>query len=89
MASEDLKTVASSFQSFINNLHSKYKLLQDGAVANYIPELAKVNPDLFSICIATVNGDFYEVGDYNQLFTIQSISKVFVYGLALEDHGRD
>ncbi len=89
MASEDLETVASSFQSFINNLHSKYKLLQDGAVANYIPELAKVNPDLFSICIATVNGDFYEVGDYNQLFTIQSISKVFVYGLALEDHGRD
>ena len=89
MASEDLETVASSFQSFINNLHSKYKLLQDGAVANYIPELAKVNPNLFSICIATVNGDFYEVGDYNQLFTIQSISKVFIYGLALEDHGRD
>ncbi len=89
MTSEDLETVASSFQSFINKLHSKYKLLQDGAVANYIPELAKVNPDLFSICIATVNGDFYEVGDYNQLFTIQSISKVFIYGLALEDHGRD
>ena len=86
---EDLETVASSFQSFINNLHYKYKLLRDGAVANYIPELAKVNPDLFSICIGTVNGDVYEVGDYNQLFTIQSISKVFVYGLALEDHGRD
>ena len=79
----------SQFQSFVEDLHSKYQSLSDGTVANYIPELAKVNPDLFSICIAIVNGDIYEVGDYNQLFTIQSISKVFVYGLALEDHGRD
>ncbi|ARV62430.1 glutaminase A [Nostocales cyanobacterium HT-58-2] len=86
---QDLQTAASSFQSFLEDLHSKYKSLRDGSVANYIPELAKVNPDLFSICIATVNGDIYKVGDYNQLFTIQSISKVFVYGLALEDHGRD
>lgn len=37
----------------------------------------------------TVDGQVYEVGDYNQLFTIQSISKVFVYGMALEEHGRD
>ncbi|NJM72536.1 MAG: glutaminase A [Scytonema sp. RU_4_4] len=86
---EDLQTIASSLQSFLEDLHSKYESLRDGTVANYIPELAKVNPDLFSICIATVNGDVYEVGDYNQLFTIQSISKVFVHGLALEDHGRD
>lgn len=77
------------FQSFLHDLHSKYKSLADGAVAKYIPELAKVNPDLFSICVITVDGQVYEVGDYSQLFTIQSISKVFVYGLALEDHGRD
>ena len=57
--------------------------------ANYIPELAKVNPDLFSICVITVDGQVYQVGDYNHIFTIQSISKVFVYGMALEDHGRD
>jgi glutaminase len=36
-----------------------------------------------------VDGQVYEVGDYEQLFTIQSISKAFVYGLALEEHGRD
>ncbi|WP_341528197.1 glutaminase A [Nostoc sp. UHCC 0302] len=73
----------------LKELHSKYKSMQEGAVANYIPELAKVNPDLFSICIVTVDGQVYEVGDYEQLFTIQSISKVFAYGLALEDHGLD
>ncbi|MBD2776869.1 glutaminase A [Iningainema tapete] len=87
MAQDDLPT--ESFPSFLTSLHDLYKSLQDGKVANYIPELAKVNPDLFSVCIVTVNGEVYKVGDYNQLFTIQSISKVFVHGLALEDHGRD
>ncbi|OYT69568.1 MAG: glutaminase A, partial [Chloracidobacterium sp. CP2_5A] len=66
-----------------------YKSLQDGRVADYIPQLAKVSPDLFGICIATVDGQVFEVGDYDYLFTIQSISKPFVYGLALQDHGRE
>lgn len=86
---EELKTTASSIESFLSELHSKYKSLQFVAVANYIPELSKVNPELFSVCIATVKGEVYQVGNYNELFTIQSISKVFVYGLALEDRGRD
>jgi|GEM_PF-3152628 len=60
----------------------------DGKVANDIPQLTEVNPNLFSICIAITDGQIYEVGDSEQLFTIQSISKVFVYGLALEDHAR-
>ncbi|AUT00635.1 glutaminase A [Nostoc sp. CENA543] len=85
----DLEIITSALSDVINELHDKYKSLQDGIVANYIPELAKVNPDLFSICIVTVDGHVYEVGDSQQLFTIQSISKVFAYGLALEDHGRD
>jgi glutaminase len=83
------EVVTSSFQSFLKDLHLKYKSLNEGKLASYIPELAKVNPDLFSICVMTVDGRVYEVGDFDQLFTIQSISKVFVHGLALEDHGRD
>jgi glutaminase len=86
---DDCQSFTSPFQSFLNDLHLQYQPLQEGEVAKYIPELAKVNPDLFSICIVTVDGQVYEVGDYSQLFTIQSISKVFVHGLALEDHGRD
>ncbi|BAY24336.1 glutaminase [Calothrix sp. NIES-2100] len=85
----DLETVALPFLEVLKDLHSQYKSLKEGVVAKYIPELAKVNPDLFSICIVTVDGQIYEVGDFEQLFTIQSISKVFAYGLALEDHGRD
>ncbi|WP_016952851.1 glutaminase A [Anabaena sp. PCC 7108] len=86
---EDSEILPSPLPEVLKDLHSQYKSLQEGVVANYIPELAKVNPNLFSICIVTVDGQIYEVGDYQQLFTIQSISKVFVYGQALEDHGRD
>ncbi len=76
-------------QATLDELHNKYRLLQAGTLATYIPELAKMNPDLFSICIVTVDGQCFKVGDFQQLFTIQSISKVFVYGLALEEHGRE
>ena len=86
---EDLRVLSSSLQSIVEDLHCQYKSLQEGVVANYIPELAKVNPDLFAICLVTVDGEVYQIGDRDQLFTIQSISKVFAYGLALEDCGRD
>jgi glutaminase len=76
-------------QDFLNDLHFKYKSIHEGVLANYIPELAKANPDWFGICIVTVDGQVYEIGDWEQLFTLQSISKAFVYGMALEDHGRD
>lgn len=79
----------SPFQAFLEDLYYKYKSIDEGAVASYIPELAKVMPELFSICLMTVDGRVFEVGDSDRLFTIQSISKVFVYGLALEEHGRD
>ena len=88
-AREDLQGLSSSLQSIVEDLYSQYKPLQKGGIADYIPELAKVNPDLFSICLVTVDGEVYRVGDYSRLFTIQSISKVFTYGLALEDCGRD
>lgn len=73
----------------LNELHLRYRDLGEGAVASYIPELAKANPNWFGICVVTADGQIYEVGDYDRRFTMQSISKPFVYGLALEDHGRE
>lgn len=75
-------------QACLHDLYHQYLPLREGKVADYIPELAKMNSDCFAICIATVDGQQYEAGDSDHLFTIQSISKVFVHGLALEDHGR-
>jgi len=86
---QPFKAVASPLQGFLNDLHAKYKPITAGAVADYIPELAKVDPELFGICVVTVDGQVFEVGDTNKLFTIQSASKPFVHGLTLEDCGRD
>ena len=73
----------------INTIYQQCRHLNHGSPANYIPELAKADPDLFGICLATADGEIYEVGDSQVPFTIQSISKPFVYGLALADCGRD
>ena len=70
-------------------IHAKYANNFNGKVATYIPELAKADPRLFGIVLVTADGYSYEVGDASHPFTIQSISKPFVYGLALEDHGAD
>ncbi|MEU3013320.1 glutaminase A [Nocardia asteroides] len=60
-----------------------------GAPADYIPELAAVEPDAFGLCLATADGLIYRVGDTEAGFTIQSISKPFTYALALADRGVD
>jgi glutaminase len=73
----------------LTELHDRYRGLRDGRVADYIPQLATADPDWFSICAATVTGEQYAVGDADAHFTLQSISKPFVFGLALEDHGRE
>jgi glutaminase len=55
----------------------------------YKPELSAAERDRFSVCIVRIDGEVYHAGDYDRPFALQSISKVFVYGLALADHGRD
>lgn len=71
----------------IEKLYRHYKSFSEGTVATEIPQLEKANPDWFAIAIVGVNGDRFEIGDTDVPFTIQSISKPFVYGLALEDWG--
>lgn len=77
----------SPIQALLDSLHARYADFRDGVVATYIPELAKAGPELFGICLATADGFIYEAGDSRHEFTIQSISKPFAYGLALDDHG--
>ena len=60
-----------------------------GELANYIPELAAVDPNKLAASIAMVDGEQYAAGDSDVEFTIQSISKPFVYALALADRGYD
>ena len=73
----------------LQEIHAKFANDFTGKVATYIPELAKAEARLFGIALVTADGQIYQVGDACHPFTIQSISKPFVYGLALEDHGVD
>ena len=58
-----------------------------GKVADYIPQLAHVDPNQFGIAVATPDGQMYSAGDAKTLFSIQSISKVFTLTLALSKLG--
>ncbi|QIX28399.1 glutaminase [Nocardioides sp. JQ2195] len=58
-----------------------------GQVADYIPELAAANPDRLGACVATPDGMVYSAGDSDSEFTVQSMSKPFVYALAIASIG--
>ena len=79
----------SAVAAYLQQLYLRHLPDEDGEVATYIPELAHVDPSLFGICLATVDGAVYEAGDTRVPFTIQSMSKPLTYGLALERLGRD
>ena len=76
-------------QSLLENIYRKHLNDTSGEVAQYIPELASADPDPFAIAIATVNKDLVAIGDADSKFTIQSISKPFAFGMALELLGPD
>lgn len=73
----------------LNEVYNKYKNVTDGAPASYIPELARVDAELFAISITNVEGKTYHIGEVDKHFTMQSTSKPLMYGLALKAHGSD
>lgn len=82
----------------LEELYRRHQLLhEDQVVSYYAPGTGYLKPEefvksehkRFAICLATTDGEIFCVGDHDRPFALQSISKVFVYGLALEDHGRD
>jgi glutaminase len=67
-----------NYSEILKSIYEEVKVLHlEGKVASYIPQLAKVNADKFGICLMTVDGKEYKVGDTDENFSIQSISKVF------------
>jgi glutaminase len=73
-----------NMQKIVDEIAAQMALKADkGTVASYIPQLACVEPEQFSISVALPNGSVYSAGCANTLFSIQSISKVFTLTLAL------
>lgn len=62
---------------------------REGAVADYIPILAQADPEAFGLCVADVEGGLHELGTTRVGFSIQSISKVFVYALLCDAYGHE
>lgn len=62
-------------------------ICKEGKVADYIPELSTVSGDKLGMTWHPLWGDEQSAGDCDQLFTLQSISKIFSLLLALEDRG--
>lgn len=69
---------------FLSDCYEQFRSDNSGAVADYIPELKRADPAHFGISLVTIDGHIYEVGDSAVPFTIQSVSKAFVFALALE-----
>lgn len=69
--------------------YERYRHVDEGKVADYIPALAEASPDTFGVCVAGVHGRVFAVGDAECAFTIQSISKLFVFALVCDELGAD
>jgi len=69
--------------------YEKYKDIKEGANADYIPALAKVDPKIYGIALVTVDGKVYTTGDIKSEVSIQSISKVFTMAKVVEEQGVD
>ncbi len=77
----------SNVQAAVDAAYAKYKGLQEGKNADYIPALAKVDPNLFGIAVVTVDGKVYTAGDVTTEVSIQSISKVFTMMQVIQEQG--
>ena len=71
----------------IEQVHARHATRMDGALADYIPELTRADPAHYGIALVTADGHRYSVGDVDVPFTIQSVSKAFTYGMALDRWG--
>lgn len=67
--------------------YERYRGLDDGEVADYIPVLAGADPGLFGLSVSEVNGSMHDTGDADHAFSVQSVSKAFVYALVCQEYG--
>ena len=82
-----IRSMAQLVQRRLDRIREEHAGVTEGALADYIPELASVDPDGFGLSLSSSDGFVYESGDAKTEFTIQSISKPFTYALALDRIG--
>lgn len=76
-----------NIETVLNDAYNKYKDVTDGKNADYIKELATVDPNIFGIALVTTDGKVYTKGDIESMVSIQSVSKVFTLAKVIEEQG--
>lgn len=79
--------VGEDSQAAVDAAFKQFKGLEEGKNADYIPALAKVDPNLFGIALVTVDGKVFTAGDVETEVSIQSISKVFTMAQVIQEQG--
>ena len=74
-------------QRWVTEAYERYRGDDSGAVADYIPVLAEASPDLFGIAVVGPWGRSFEIGDVGVRFSIQSVSKPFIFALVCDTLG--
>jgi glutaminase len=74
-------------QQLVEEAHRRFSRVEEGELAGYIPALADANPAHFGLAVASTEGHVFAVGDARVPFSIQSISKPFLYALICEAIG--
>src|ERR1051325_3307014 len=74
-----------SIEDVLNDAYNKFRDLKEGKNADYIKELANVDPNIFGIALVTVDGKVYTKGDIGSMVSIQSVSKVFTMAKVIEE----
>ncbi|QLE79581.1 glutaminase A [Francisella sp. Scap27] len=77
------------FEKEIREIFKEVSKNAEGQVATYIPQLARVNPDLFAVAFCSVDGQMITLGDYKQPYCVQSTSKAISYCIATELNGEE
>jgi glutaminase len=84
-----MKALTGDPTDFLHELLERCRHLRDGEVQGALPGMDTTDPDTLAIAVATVDGQVFTAGDHEHPFSLQSISKAFLYGLALDRLGRD
>ncbi|MCL2418939.1 MAG: glutaminase, partial [Conexibacteraceae bacterium] len=73
----------------ITRMYGELLSVRSGSVADYIPQLKRVDPDQLAISLCTVDGQRFSIGDAATAFCLQSVSKTVSYCLSLDEHGAE
>lgn len=76
-----------NIQKALDEAYNKFKDLKEGKNADYIKELANVDPNIFGIALVTTDGQVFTKGDITSMVSIQSVSKVFTMAKVIEEQG--